>query len=389
MKKERPPIPGELPKGLRQRQRADGTWRVWWEPSATRRAAGIKPVELDPDKPTAAVRAAEDLNRKADRQLGRAHPIAKGVVDQPRSIEEIANAWLASPRVRALSDSSLRNYRYDVRRICDHWAGTQARLLSRPAIVLWYDALYDDNGPRMAQRLVRTLGTLLKWASRRGYIANNPATDLDMETPARRGRVLSWAEFDALCEAADALELAWLRRAMELAMYQGQRPKDIRELRFSALSIERIDEDPLAEPRLTWTLRRSKDRKGRVTRLAINREVAVWLMPLWRQAPNKDRLVITDAKGRAITTERLSHAFQAARTVAASSCFSVEDARFSDLRRSFSSVAYRNGIDPSNVDDALGNTAGEDPGLRQVYMPASDIAAMRAVDAVTRPKRKG
>ncbi|WP_284262522.1 tyrosine-type recombinase/integrase [Roseicyclus amphidinii] len=388
MTKARPPIPGDLPTGLRQRQRADGTWRVWWEPSATRRTVGMTPVELDPDRPTAAVRAAEDLNRKADRLLGRARPTVKGVVDQPRSLEEVANAWLASPRVRGLSDSSLRNYTYDARRICDHWAGTQARLLTRPAIVLWYDALYDDHGPRMAQRLVRTLGTMLKWAARRGYIATNPATDLDMETPARRARVVSWPEFDALCDAADALELPWLRRAMELAMYQGQRPKDIRELRFAALSMERIDEDPRADPRLTWTLVRSKDRKRRVTRLAINAAVVGWLMPLWQQAEAKEALVIADAKGRAITTERLSHAFHAARTVAAETCPSVADARFSDLRRSFSTVAYRNGVDPSNVDDALGNTAGEDPGLRQVYMPASDIAAMRAVDAVTRPNRK-
>lgn len=386
MSRTRRPIPGQLPAGLRQRQRRDGTWRVWWEPSGARRRAGLQPVELDADRPTVAVREAEALNRRADRMLGRSKPTVRGVVDQPRSIEDVAHAWLASPRVRGLSDSSRRNYTYDVRRICDHWEGTQARLLSRPAIVLWYDALYDDHGPRMAQRLVRTLGTLLKWAARRGYIANSPATDLDMETPERRARVVTWAEFDALCAAAETLDLIWLRRAMELAMFQGQRPKDIRELRFDALSVESIEDD--VPPRLIWTLRRSKDRKGRVTRLAVNMDVARWLRPMWQHAASRDQLVIADEKGRAITTERLSHAFQAARTAAAQICPSVGDARFSDLRRSFSTVAYRNGVDPSNVDDALGNTAGEDPGLRQVYMPASDIAAMRAVDAVTRPKRK-
>lgn len=376
------PIPGALPAGLRQRQRADGTWRVWWEPSKARRAAGLETVELDPARPTAAVREAERLNRKADRMMGKARPTPRAP-EMPRSIDEIAHAWLASPKVRKLSEASRKNYAYDVRRICDQWEGQQARALKRPAVVLWYDVLYEDAGPRMAQRLVRTLGTILKWAARRGHIDVNPATDLDMETPGRRARVVSWAEYDALQEATARLDLPWMRMAMDLAMFQGHRPKDIREARFRDFDMVQLEDG--APPRLVWTLIRSKDRSRKVSRLVVNRAVESWLLPLWQNAGDGEALVISDAKGRAITNSRLSHTFQEIREEAARRVPGVADARFSDLRRTFSHTAYQNGIDPSNVDDALGNTAGEDPGLRQVYMPASDLAAARAIDAVTRP----
>lgn len=384
----KPPITGPMPTGLRQRQRANGSWSLWWEPSRARRDAGMTRVDLDPMKPTAALREVEKLNRMADRRLGKAKPTTRRVMDKPRSIDDIAQAWLHSPRVQKLSAASVKNYRYDVTRIRDQWAGQAARNLTRPAIVLWYDALYEETGPRMAQRLTRTLGTMLSWAAKRGFVDINPATNLDMESPEARGRILSWTEFDALLDAATELDLPWMRHALQLAMFQGQRPKDIRELRFGQLSLAVMDQaaDPI--PRLTWTLVRSKDRKQRTTQLAINQSVVAWLMPLWRAAEDPDQLVIADQKGRAITSSRLSHNFDAVRRTAARRCPSVIDARFSDLRRTFSSVAYRNGIDPANVSDALGNTAGEDPGLRQVYMPASDQAAARAVDAVKRPEEK-
>lgn len=382
---DRPPIPKPWPEGLRQKRRADGTWRVWWEPSKARRALGLKPKDFDPTQPTAAVRAAEQLNRRANRMAGKAGPTRRSVVDHPRTLAEVGSAWLASPQVKRKSDATIRNYRYDVRRIEDHWDSVSLRQLTRPAVVLWYDTLYTDAGPRMAQRLITTMGTMLNWALDRGFIEANPAAKLKLETPDRRSRVVSWAEYDALLAASDELDLPWMRHAMELAMFTGQRPKDIRELRFADLSMERVGADKQSDPRLTWTLIRSKDRRRRVTRLAINREILPWLLPLWQRG-DKAAFVVADAKGRQISTSRLSHAFQEIRETAARRCPSAIDARFSDLRRTFSSIAYHNGIDPANVDDALGNTAGEDPGLRQVYMPASDHAAMRAVDAVTRPK---
>lgn len=331
------------------------------------------------------MRGVEKLNRQADRRMGKAKPTTRRVTDQRRSIDDIAAAWLTSLRVQKLSASSRKNYAYDVKRIQDQWASQSARALTRRAVVLWYDALYDETGPRMAQRLTRTLGTMLTWAARRGYVDMNPATNLDMESPEARSRVLSWTEYDALTEAANDLDLPWMGHALSLAMFQGQRPKDIRELRFGHLSMARVGEADQT-PCLTWALVRSKDRKNRTTQLAINQSVVAWLLSLWRAAEDPDQLVISDQKGKPITTSRLSHAFDDIRTAAAKRCPSVIDTRFSDLRRTFSSIAYRNGIDPANVSDALGNTAGEDPGLRQVYMPASDQAAARAVDAVARPK---
>ena len=68
--------------------------------------------------------------------------------------------------------------------------------------------------------------------------------------------------------------------------------------------------------------------------------------------------------------------------------------RFSDaqdLRRTFGVLARSGGASRDDVGDVLGNSAGSDPQLGEIYMPPSFDTASRAVMSIRRPtadKRK-
>ena len=47
--------------GLRLRQRSDGEWRIWWEPTKRQREIGAKPVEFQARQPGHAQREATRL----------------------------------------------------------------------------------------------------------------------------------------------------------------------------------------------------------------------------------------------------------------------------------------------------------------------------------------
>ena len=69
--KPRRPIAAPPPR-VRQRQRADGTWRLWWEPEQAIRSQGFATVELDADRLTWSQREAQRLNRLVeDARAGR------------------------------------------------------------------------------------------------------------------------------------------------------------------------------------------------------------------------------------------------------------------------------------------------------------------------------
>ena len=65
----------------------------------------------------------------------------------------------------------------------------------------------------------------------------------------------------------------------------------------------------------------------------------------------------------------------------------VAGLQFRDLRRTFGHLARLGGADPRDVGDALGNQAGFDPELGEIYMPPSFETASRAVAAITRPRK--
>lgn len=397
MASRKPPIAKPAP-GLRQRWRVrTKDWRIWWEPSPAQRATGLKPVDLDADRLTWSNKKAAALSRQAETNLQRRNPVARRIANPSKnSIDALVITFLdpKNRRFHRNSTAHKKNVRYDIGRILDRWGGTAVRSLTKPVVYTWYETLYADHGARLAQRLIGTLSTLLSYGALKGLVDVNPLIRMGLETPTPRARLISWPEYDALDAAADRLALPSMRLALALSMFMGQRGTDCWNVTAGAFVQHVIDRGQ--DPVLCWRLVRSKDRKKKLSYLRVHPEVEPHIDAAlarlaaadWPGAPIPDdaRLVIQDISGNPMNEHYFQKSFAKIRASAAERLPSVASAQFRDLRRTFSNNARHAGMVSDDVDDALGNTAGSDPNLRQVYMPASDERAASAIMAVQRPE---
>ena len=246
----------DSPRWVRQRQRTDGTWRVWWEPPASLRKHGLAPVDLPADNPRAALRQAQQLNAAADAALaGGATAVRRG---GGRTIEDLAQAYRASPHSRPrLAAKTRASYDGLLRLIVDKWGHRRAADMDKPVMLAWYAALAEARGLRQAQALVRMMSILMELAEAMGWRVegSNPCSRLRTITPPPRARVVGWAEFDALVAAAEGAGQPALALAMRLGLYTGQRQTDILRARRGAFAL--LAAGP-HRGRWVWRLVRSK-----------------------------------------------------------------------------------------------------------------------------------
>ncbi|HMO07055.1 MAG TPA: hypothetical protein PKD10_05325 [Paracoccaceae bacterium] len=379
----------DSPRWVRQRQRTDGTWRVWWEPPASLRKHGLAPVDLPADNPRAALRQAQQLNAAADAALaGGATAVRRG---GGRTIEDLAQAYRASPHYRhRLAAKTRASYDGLLRLIVDKWGHRRAADMDKPVMLAWYAALAEARGLRQAQALVRMMSILMELAEAMGWRVegSNPCSRLRTITPPPRARVVGWAEFDALVAAAEGAGQPALALAMRLGLYTGQRQTDILRARRGAFAL--LAAGP-HRGRWVWRLVRSK--RGTDGAFPIHPDLLPALRraladsgtaaaPLGPESP----LLIDGATGRPFSEALFNTRFARARAAAARLLPSVADVQFRDLRRSFGVLARAGGASDDDVGDVLGNSVADNPRLQETYLPPSFDTAARAVAAVRRPQ---
>lgn len=377
----RPPFP-KLPRGLgmRQRRKADGTWRLWWEPTPAQRAAGAAPVDLDPNRPTWSQRQAENLRKSA----GQDTPRRTGPAG--RTVAALVEDYKASSRFRRLKPATQQGYMGDFGPILSKWSATHVERLTRPAVHAWYESLASRT-PTYAGKLVRTLSVLLTYAELLGWreANSNPCAKMKPATPARRKRFATWDELDALLSTADSTGQPALACAIALAVYAGQRESDVVDAEISEF-IEVADDTGAL---LIWDLDRNKRGNRGLVPLHADAERRVRAM-LASAAPDQLRLLRDDATGRDWSGDLFRKRWAACRGIAARRCPSLlrPNLQFRDLRRTFGILARQGGAARDDIADVLGNTAHVDDRLAQVYTPSQLAAARRAVDAIHRPDSK-
>ncbi|WP_101339760.1 tyrosine-type recombinase/integrase [Cereibacter azotoformans] len=377
-----PPVIDKV-SGLRQRQRADGSWRVWWEPTAAQRAAGSKPVELNADNPGAAARQAQTLTRKAEaarKGEAKAAPVAAF------SVSACIQDYLQSLRFEKLRDSTKASYRVDLRAIEAKWGPQSIVLFDAPVIDTWYEALYREKGPFRAIALVRMFSIVFRHAEKRGWRpkGSNPCRDLDVERPKARSRVGTWAELDACLMAARRLGLRSMRLALLLAIFTGQRQTDLRLAApndFQPVELPILGTD---QTRRVWVWRLIRSKRGNEGTIPLHPEV-VPALRVARLIARGDRLIWDEATGQPYSKRLWFDRWEAIRALAAKSEPSVADLQWRDLRRTFGHLSRRGGASKSDVADVLGNTAATNAALAEVYMAAQLETTARAVGAITRP----
>ena len=381
------PIPTSIPR-LRQRQRADGTWRLWWEPETDVRALGFAVVELDAGKLGWSVKQCEKLNRDVAQARAAGRRIAPA---GNRTMAALIGKYRASLRFRKLAAKTQSDYAAKLRLIDVKWGPHAVADFSKPVMYQWYETLHDASGPYQALHVLRIMSILFAHAELIGWRAegSNPCTRLKMEVPAGRGRAATWAEYDALQAAASALHLPALGCAMALSALQGARQTDIRTARADGFRIVTLPAAGRARQRqaLIWDFIRSK--RGNLGAMELHPDCAPRVRAMLALVkPGQTTLLVDLASGKPFSEGLFEDRFSAIRALAAKSAPTVTTLQFRDLRRTFGVWSRAGGSSKADVGDVLGNSAATDPKLGETYMPPSFETASRAVMAIVRPGKK-
>ena len=386
-----------LPMGLRERTRADGSVRLWWEPRADAVKLGFAAVDLDANRMVWSRQQAERLNAEVEAaRLNGSRKSAKARKTS-RSIDDLISDYRTSVHFTAtLAPKTRDSYAKLLTQISDKWGPHKAAAFDKATMKAWYQTLYTAKGARMAQALIRMMSVLMTHAEDLGWRPenSNPCFRLKVVTPTPRARAGAEAELAAILSAADALGLAGMGLAIRLALYQGQRQTDIRLAPRGAFQLRTL---PGAAAQVwVWQLRRSK--RGTEGVLQLHPAVVPMLRAALADAGTAraprgpaDPLIWDEATGRPYADEFLfNKRWLAIRAWAADpeggNCPGIADLQFRDLRRTFGVLARAGGASKDDIGDVLGNSAAVNPLLGETYMPASFTSASRAVAAVKLPK---
>lgn len=372
--------------GLRQRQRADGTWRVWWEPTALQRKAGAKPTELDARQPGHAARECSRLADHWNRIIkGEAKPRPTG-----RTISNLISDYRISRRFTRLRDTTRAAYNTDMRAIEAKWGPEPVILFDKPTCDVWYESLLAKLGNGRSRAIMGMLRILMAHAEKRGWreAGTNPVQGLDMEAAPVRQRVGTWPELLALVAATEGQPM--LRLGLLLAMHTGQRQTDILRATPAEFSQQPIHLRPDQDPVLiwVWSFTRSKRGNDGVVPLIDPALVAALEAALAMADKGPGPLIWNTNNGQPFTKERWFQRWEEARARAEETAPSVASLQWRDLRRTFSTLTRAGGASVDDVGDVIGNTAARNALIRGIYMVPQIETGLRAVSAMQPPAPK-
>lgn len=382
-----------LPPAVRQRQRADGAWRVWWEPPAAARPHGFEAEALTPD--TRGMKRAEQLNAMVKAALAGA-PVARAGrrLDGDRTVRALIRAYTADPHFLNLRPATQLDYSKAFSLIERDWGDQPVAAVAKPAVRAWRAEVLacrrpwqraaepGETRPWQAKALTSKLAVLFAHAEIEHWIPedSNPALRLDgrrkqpLGAMPPRSRVASWAELAALMQAARALGDETMAVAIALATFTAQRQADIVKATVTEFDTPGV-----------WTLLRSK--RGNFGRVALH-PVADGALRTWlarRPASTSPALLLAERTGAPYTADLFRKVWGAARRRAAQAEPGVATLQFRDLRRTFGHLARLGGADKADIGPVLGNSSATDPVLEATYMPLADEIVARAVSAITVP----
>ena len=391
-RKPRGPV-GDPPPRLRQRQRADGTWRIWWEPETAVRKLGFATVELDAKAPLKAAREARKLNEAvAEARISGTAPRSRR---GPVCIEDVIEDLRRSVQWGQLAAKTRVSYDKGFRLIIRKWGAAPVQDFTKPMARTWYEALYRDSGSWQAASLIRLLSIVMAHAELRGWRPenSNPCYRLGVTIPKGRGRVATWEEFDALQAAALRVGLPSIGVLAALSMLAGQRETDCYLATRQEFDQRRVRWPGAAEPADVWVWDLTRSKTGASGTILLHDELAPMVAAIMaRPAPADARLVIEERVGRPYDEDLFQSRWGEVRAAAIAggdnypACPTLASLQFRDLRRSFSVHARRNGASIGDTGDAIGNSAAVNARIKGIYMPPEFFTAARAVTAVARPK---
>ena len=240
----------------------DGTARYYWQPSATLKASGWKPVQLGRDYQTA-IRLAMAQNEQIElwRTGATKVPDVKAKVHAgtvtsliERYRRERVNGIDPATGQRYIKPSTAETYEVQLKRI-DAWAGKHPlSYVTKARVKVLRNALVDAEtgvGHSAAHNTLKVLRQLFAWAESEDLIpiGTNPATNFELGAPRSRKQVWEAADETAFINAAYALGMPSMALALKLAIYTAQREGDL--IDFSEAQLGHLEiYDPYARSML-------------------------------------------------------------------------------------------------------------------------------------------
>lgn len=401
------------PANLRQRVRADGTVRIWWEPSAAARRLGFDAVELDAARLTWSVREAERINRELDRAKDSGRRAVAG--PNGRTVSALIAKYRGSSAWANHAPKTCQSYDAQLRLIDQKWGAYKVADFSKPIMHEWYEALLASKGLTTAMARLRHMSILMSYAELLGWRAenSNPCARLKLRTPKGRRRTASWAEVDALLAAAAELDMPGMATAIAMGLFQGQRQTDLRLATITQFRRRSVQLMGWPEARDVWVWALVRSKRGNEGAMIIHDSAAPLLEAAIAAATRRatrggvvnaddlatQPLIWDDRADLSFTGPHAEHRFQkrwdAIRNRAGTmlretgdlaAAEAIEGLQFRDLRRTFGALSRAGGATKDDAADVLGNSAATDQLLADIYMAPSFETASRAVMAVQRPK---
>ncbi len=393
-----------------------GGIRYYWEPSATLKRAGWKPLALGMDE-EAAIRAARARNDeiRAWRE-GSANPRDVRKIEKRHTVDAII-ALFKQHRFPRLAEKTQVEYESKLR-VISRWAGSERMdAITLDNIRLFRDILYAPrkNGEVKATTAFNTLKVLRalwSWAHNNEHITGNPAAkDLDVSVPAPRQQFASALARQALVDAAIALGRPNMAAAMILAWTIGQREEDLLKMlqtRYDEIQPFEAD-DPAVYARLA-----AREPDGRVTGIRLRQgKTNLWVgVPVTGDARVQLEVAIAAARTRGLTTilfdeargqtwtaterkERstrqmyFQRSFSAIRAKAVATlraagddqlAAEIEDLQFRDFRRTCVVIMGQRGLPDHLISAITGHQLETVKKILETYLPRTTGMAMLAVD---------
>jgi len=354
-----------------------GSERYFWEPSPTLRKLGWRGERLPADLAQAIERARE-INRQVEAWRKGEDPTrpAPAAAQQPGTMADLIHRYKQSSRYRTKAPATRKGYDWCLNAIQAWGSKVPAAMdglapiasITAPRVQRWYEEMHATK-PGTANAVLRVMRLLFTFARRNGDITTNPAAAPGLITPAKSGRIWTDAEVDLLVATADAMAMHSIGDAIELAFWLGQRPTDIRRLRWDQYKAG------------VFAVTQSKT-NARVTIPESPRLLARLEAARQRQQDTKvvsTTMVVCEATKRPYTEYHFSHTFAEIRAKAAEELPSLKGLQFKHLRHTAVTRLAEAGCTIAEISRITGHSLKTAESILEHYLVRTDDMAATAV----------
>jgi integrase len=220
------------------------------------------------------------------------------------------------------------------------------------------------------------LGTMFKWAKRKGYVHSNPADAESMPRPTETfdPQAIRWLTDDELANLR-SVSAPWLRNVIGWATETGMDKGKIRRLRWQELDLDRAD-GRIAAGRFAM----QRDKTGKPIRQELS-DGAVAVLNRAGKVRHAFGVVFLDASGQLIEEKVLDWALGRVYEAAG-----IKGCNFRTFRHTFATRALRRGIPREVVAKMMGHSTAF---ITERYMHVADDQLKAAAKALSGPERLG